>query len=117
VRGVKSQIKERHKVCIALCMKNLLENQTAYFLILAGSILSAFFLAMVLRIDILAPLVWLISCLKLIIYIIYYYTQFGVVTDLLLLAVLFCVTKFVINLIDKFINMVSNQIANDKEIE
>ncbi len=98
-------------------MKNLLENPTTYLLILMGTILSAFFLAMVLRLDILAPLVWLISCLKLMIYIIYYYTQFGVISDLLLLAVLFCVTKFVINLIDKFINMVSNQIAKDIEIE
>lgn len=98
-------------------MKNLLKNQTTYLLILAGSILSAFFLAMVLRLDILAPLIWLISCLKLIIYIIYYYTQFGVVSDLLLLAVLFCVTKFLIISIDKFINMVSNQITNDREVE
>ena len=98
-------------------MKNLLKSQTTYLLILAGSISSAFFLAMVLRLDILAPFVWLISCLKLMIYIIYYYVQFGVVSDLLLLAALFCATKFVINLIDKFINMVSNQIANDREIE
>ncbi len=98
-------------------MKNLLENPSTYLLILVGSILSAFFLEMVLHLDLLAPLIWLISCLKLISYIIYYYTQFGVVSDLLLLAVLFCVTKFVINLIDKFINMVSNQIANDIEIE
>ncbi len=98
-------------------MKNLLKNQTTYLLILAGSILSAFFLAIVLRLDILAPLIWLISCLKLIIYIIYYYTQFGVVSDLLLLAVLFCVTKFLIISIDKFINMVSNQITNDREVE
>lgn len=98
-------------------MKNLLQNPSTYLLILVGSILSAFLLAMMLSFDILTPLIWLISCLKLIIYIIYYYTQFGVVSDLLLLAVLFCVTKFVINLIDKFINMASNQIANDIEIE
>jgi hypothetical protein len=101
-------------------MKNLLENQPTYLLTLFGSILSAFFLAMVLHIDILAPFIWLISSLKLIIYIIYYYSQYGVLSDLLLLAVLFCATKFLINSIDKFRILVSKKwagIDNELEIE
>ena len=101
-------------------MKNLFENPPTYLSILVGSILSAFFLAMVLHIDILAPFVWLISCLKLIIYIIYYYTQFGVLSDLLLLALLYCATKFLIISIDKLITLVSKNFTdsdNDMEIE
>lgn len=101
-------------------MKNLFENPPTYLLILVGSILSAFFLATVLHVDILAPFVWLISCLKLIIYIIYYYSRFGVISDLLLLAVLFCATKFLINSIDKLITLVSKNFPesdNDMEIE
>src|SRR6187549_2415882 len=99
-------------------MKNLLKNPSPFLLILIGSALSAFFLAFGLQLDILAPLKWIISCLELIIYIIYYYTTFAVLSDIVLLAVLFCATKLLIISIDKLIILYGKNFTDtDQDME